>query len=159
LKRRVIVFKSEANARRVLADAKGWGNERKVVWKVTPSTRVRIIDEDYEAAYPEGTRSYAIHTKLERCPKVARAAKRRRLKDTGKLECEVCSFDFALEYGAMGEGFIEAHHRVPVSQLDGKKKTTIADLALVCSNCHRMLHRGKKLLSTDQLRSVRDGEV
>ena len=55
-------------------------------------------------------------------------------------------------YGELG-GFIEAHHTVPVARLRGKTKAKIADLALVCSNCPRMLHRGS-LLSVKELRQL-----
>jgi 5-methylcytosine-specific restriction protein A len=39
--------------------------------------------------------------------------------------------------------------------LDGLTPTKLNDLALVCSNCHRMLHRAKPLLLPDELRSIR----
>jgi len=111
-----------------------------------------IVIEDDESAFPEGKEKFRQHRHLERDSKIVRRAKAQRLSKTGKLECEVCQLDFARRYGERGRGFIEAHHKVPVSQLDGKKRTKIEDLALVCSNCHRMLHRGQPLLSVDQLR-------
>jgi 5-methylcytosine-specific restriction enzyme A len=51
---------------------------------------------------------------------------------------------FAEKYGKLGSGFIEAHHLRPIASLkegsaavyDVKK-----DLAVLCSNCHRMIHR------------------
>lgn len=100
-----------------------------------------VVDEDDESAYPEGAEQYRLHKSRERDPKIIHLAKTKRYKETGKLECEVCETNFHLTYGELGHGFIEAHHKIPVSQLDGKKKTKIDDLALVCSNCHRMLHR------------------
>ena len=59
-----------------------------------------------------------------------------------KLFCECCNFNFALAYPEHGEGFIECHHKLPINQ--GERITTSDDLALVCSNCHRMLHRKNK---------------
>lgn len=55
--------------------------------------------------------------------------------------CAVCDFDFFWTYGELGRGFIEAHHKLPISQLQPGAKTRLEDLAPVCSNCHRMLHR------------------
>jgi len=55
-------------------------------------------------------------------------------------------------YGNRGIGFIECHHTKPVSMLDGKSTTRIEDLALVCSNCHRMIHRTRPWMSVDELR-------
>jgi hypothetical protein len=100
-----------------------------------------VVDEGDESAYPEGAERYRLHKARERDRKIIHLAKARRYRDTGRLQCEVCETDFHLVYGELGHGFIEAHHKIPVSQLDGTKKTKLDDLALVCSNCHRMLHR------------------
>lgn len=100
-----------------------------------------IINEDDESAFPEGAESYRLHKMRERDPSIIQQAKAWRLKETQKLECEVCQTDFYKIYGELGKGFIEAHHKIPVSNLDGKTPTLRTDLALVCSNCHRMLHR------------------
>jgi 5-methylcytosine-specific restriction protein A len=70
----------------------------------------------------------------------------------GRLACEVCSFDFKQHYGDLGEGFIECHHTQPLSFSTAGEKTRLTDLALVCANCHRMLHRGSKWLSITELR-------
>jgi len=122
--------------------------------EITQTNNPPVADEDDESACPEGAEKYRWHRDLERDEKVARKAKSKRLSETGKLECEACDFDFATKYGDRGVGFIEAHHKTPVSQLDGKTHTKVSDLALVCSNCHRMLHRGPSLLSVDELRAL-----
>lgn len=113
-----------------------------------------VADEDEESAFPEGRQRYRQHRHLERDSAIVKKAKAKRLAETGKLECEVCSFDFTETYGALGIGFIEAHHTTPVSRLDGTTRTSVANLALVCSNCHRMLHRAADLLSIGELKSV-----
>jgi len=102
-----------------------------------------ITSEDDESAFPEGRESFALHRRLERDGSLVKRAKARRLADSECLECECCGFDFVATYGPIGTGFIEAHHKKPVSRLDGTETTKISDLALVCSNCHRMLHRMK----------------
>ncbi|WP_374220514.1 HNH endonuclease [Ralstonia pickettii] len=117
------------------------------------STSSDITVEDDESAFPEGRESFKLHRHLERDQKLPRRLKECRLRETGKLECEVCSFDFTATYGSVGEGFIEAHHRTPVHQLNGKQKTKAIDLALVCSNCHRMLHRADPQLRVEELRA------
>jgi predicted HNH restriction endonuclease len=115
-----------------------------------------VVIEDDESAFPEGSVKYKQHRFLERDGAISRRAKAQRLANTGKLECEVCGIDFVTRYGEIGLGFIEAHHKTPVSQLAGTKKTKMEDLALVCSNCHRMLHRGDPLLSVEQLKQIYD---
>ncbi len=113
-----------------------------------------IAPEDDESAFPEGTARYAFHRKLERDAKIVRKAKENRFSETGNLKCDVCSLDFKKTYGSRGEGFIEAHHKAAVATLGGTVKTKLSDLALVCSNCHRMLHRGSPMLSVDELRRI-----
>lgn len=66
--------------------------------------------------------------------------------------CCICKFDFGRAYGSHGEGFIEMHHLHPIS--NGKRKSSIKDLRPVCANCHRMLHRGKEMLSIEELKNI-----
>lgn len=118
------------------------------------SSQSPIAEEDDESAFPEGRESYRLHRRLERDGSLPRRVKAARLATTGKLECEACAFDFAEIFGELGEGFIEAHHRVPVHKLGGTMKTKAEDLALVCPNCHRMLHRSDLHLSVEELREL-----
>jgi hypothetical protein len=77
-------------------------------------------------------------------------------KAASKLYCEVCTFDFEREYPAHGDGFIECHHKQPIS-VGGIRTTTVNDLALVCSNCHRMLHKKNlkgEYYTTEQLKEL-----
>lgn len=73
--------------------------------------------------------------------------------ETGRLACEVCGFEFSKAYGDLGEGFIEAHHLVALSEA-GVSKTRLVDLAVLCSNCHRMAHRRRPWPSVRQLRDL-----
>ncbi|MFJ6754357.1 HNH endonuclease [Streptomyces sp. NPDC091273] len=57
------------------------------------------------------------------------------------LRCAVCTFDFHSAYGALGNGYIEVHHVLPL-HISGPRETNLNDLALLCANCHRMCHRG-----------------
>ena len=68
--------------------------------------------------------------------------------------CLVCGFDFGYFYGPSARGFIEGHHLEPLSSYGGARKVKVSDVRPVCSNCHRMLHRGKKLLSIERLKRM-----
>ena len=113
-----------------------------------------IVSDEDESSFAEGKETYLLHRARERDSRITRKAKAVRLKETGELSCEVCDFDFYKKYGTLGLGVIEAHHKVPVSQLAGDKKTKISDLALVCSNCHRMLHRQRETKSISELKKL-----
>ena len=69
--------------------------------------------------------------------------------------CQVCGFDFASFYGDLGNGYIEVHHIKPLSLESGVRKMTVADIAIVCANCHRMLHRkGRNAISVQELKGL-----
>jgi hypothetical protein len=98
----------------------------------------------------EGRERLVSHWKRERCPKLVAAKKTLVLAKTGKLACEACGFVFSAKYGDLGEGFCEVHHRIALSSTD---RTTVMldDLAVLCSNCHQMLHRtGEPMLSVEE---------
>lgn len=112
------------------------------------------IQDDYEDGdylATEGKVIYKLHKLRERNNKLNNKKKELYLKKYGKLDCEVCKFDFFETYGELGKGFIEAHHRVPLSEIYAEQITKLDDLALVCSNCHRMLHRS---ISIDELKKI-----
>jgi 5-methylcytosine-specific restriction enzyme A len=72
------------------------------------------------------------------------------------VQCQVCNLDFAIEYGSIGEGFINVHHTVPVSKLgDGYIINPAVDLIPVCPNCHAMLHRKDPPYTVEELQSIR----
>lgn len=110
---------------------------------------------DEEAEFAEGARYYVQHISRERDPKAVKSAKARRWQDKKAFACDVCNFDFAKTFGERGLGYIEAHHTVPVHKMKQGHKTKIADFALVCSNCHRMLHTMKPLIDIPQLKAMR----
>lgn len=45
--------------------------------------------------------------------------------------------------GQPSDGCIEAHHLIPRSQKQEPGATSLDGLMLVCSNCHRIVHRSK----------------
>jgi 5-methylcytosine-specific restriction endonuclease McrA len=71
-------------------------------------------------------------------------------------KCYVCGMDFKSTYGEIGDGFIEIHHRIPVSERGGEYKLKDGDLVPLCSNCHSMVHRHKKAMDVDELKKIYD---
>lgn len=115
---------------------------------------MQILEADEEEQeYPEGKVLYRIHKSRERSSKAVGAAKQAAAA-RGDLRCSVCGFDFEKTYGKLGKGFIECHHVKPISEYRKGEATRIEDLALVCPNCHRMLHRHKPLLNPAELREL-----
>ncbi|MFT5725906.1 MAG: hypothetical protein ACI8PB_000022 [Desulforhopalus sp.] len=113
-----------------------------------------IQTEDDANTYTEGKEKFVTHKSYERNPQLSKKKKETVLNDEGYLSCEACGFDFYKIYGERGYGFIECHHNKPVSEMDGESDVLLADLSLLCSNCHRMIHRVKPWMSVKQLRSI-----
>lgn len=115
----------------------------------TPLIEADIDDEGM--VVEEGKLLTRVHRSRERDARIIRKKKEKILRTTRGLACECCGFDFHKAYGDLGEGFIECHHNKPVSEMMPGEKTTLDDLSLVCSNCHRMIHRQKPWLSIEEL--------
>ena len=113
-----------------------------------------VFEEEGEDEVEEGRILFRIHRTRERNPRLRKRKIAAVLKGSGELACQVCGFNFAATYGdELGGGFIEVHHVTPLCELREGGTTRMNDLAVVCSNCHRMLHRAKPWLRPDDLRS------
>jgi 5-methylcytosine-specific restriction protein A len=94
------------------------------------------------------------HKFRERNRLLVNRKKQQALKATGGLECEVCAFDFFAIYGEIGRNFAECHHTLPISDLADARETRLSDLAIVCANCHRMLHRARPWKTIQALKKL-----
>ena len=108
---------------------------------------------DLDPVAGEGGVALRAHLRRERDPKLRRSKLAATKKRGLPVECEVCSFDFAQMYGPRGLDYIECHHRTPL-HVTGETRTRLDDLALLCSNCHRMIHRSKQWLTVEELQSL-----
>ena len=72
------------------------------------------------------------------------------------VTCKVCRFNFEDIYGERGKDYIEVHHLRPVSTLGKETKVDPkSDMTVLCSNCHRMIHRRKNhVLTPEELKSL-----
>lgn len=94
------------------------------------------------------------HRIRERNPQLSKKKKQEVMRRHGRLACEICGFVYQHRYGDRGKGFIECHHIKPVSSLSEGQKTTLADLVVVCANCHRMIHATRPWLSIQELKNL-----
>ncbi|NVN92477.1 MAG: HNH endonuclease [Desulfuromonadales bacterium] len=105
---------------------------------------MRFEEEHFEGQQRERYSSY-----YERDPRLR--AKAITLHGT---TCVACGFDFEKKYGEYGKDYIEVHHIKPVSELGGNTRINPqTDMAVLCSNCHRIVHRKReRVLSIDELK-------
>ncbi|MDP2367701.1 HNH endonuclease [Rhodoferax sp.] len=116
-----------------------------------PSTTIEpipLIDTDaFDVEELVGLEGEVLH-RMIRHHKRERYLRDRKIADVlgsrGSLACQVpgCGFDFARAYGTLGEGYAHVHHLLPLAQRDSAQPTSLSDLAVVCANCHAMIHRG-----------------
>jgi 5-methylcytosine-specific restriction protein A len=93
-----------------------------------------------------------MHRRIERNPRAAKEAK----KHHG-VRCQACKVRFDERYGELGRGFIEDHHLRPISSLEEGAAISFdvaSDFAVLCSNCHRMIHRTTDPSDLDSFRRL-----
>ena len=122
--------------------------------EATKTMRIDSQDDPSICEAQEGQLLTREHVRRERSSALVGRKKTAQLQKYGRLFCEVCEFDFAKVYGQRGEGYIECHHKTPVSQLTPDHKTTLGDLSLLCSNCHRIVHSELPWLTMEALKSL-----
>jgi len=119
--------------------------------------KIYLIEDDEVTdtdSVEEGHILYKLHKYRERNRKIVAQKKKEAMSQHGKLACEACELSFDEFYGEIGRGFIECHHLTPMAKLKVHTRTTLDSLSLVCSNCHRMLHRKIDSLSVEDLRMM-----
>ena len=89
----------------------------------------------------------------KRSQKLRKAAITEYTDEDGHICCYACGFDFENAYSELGKGFIEMHHEKPIYQYsdDGFEayiSDAVKNIKPLCSNCHRMIHRNKKVTMT-----------
>jgi 5-methylcytosine-specific restriction protein A len=109
------------------------------------------FDDEYSA--PEGRLLMRRHQARERNKGLRKKKISSVLRQGGRLACEACDFDFEEVYGDRGAGYIECHHVVPLHAA-GEGRTKLSDLALICANCHRMIHRRAPWPTPTELRAT-----
>ncbi|WP_319575497.1 HNH endonuclease [uncultured Desulfobacter sp.] len=108
-----------------------------------------------QVEYKEGKEKLQIHLTKERNRYLVKLAKERWARESqGDILCSICSFSFVEAYGDIGKDFIEAHHKIPISELNEETIIRVEDLEPLCSNCHRMIHRRRPWLTVDELRNI-----
>ncbi len=131
------------------------GDERHMVildeFHLIRSKTPKIFTADVKAeAVIEGERYRKEVSVIKRNASIVAKAKR----ELG-CNCQVCGFNFSEAYGELGRDFIEAHHIEPLfTRSEVSCLTSVNDFAMLCANCHRMIHKLPDGASVDQLRKV-----
>ncbi len=103
------------------------------------STRGDVVATSPAAT--EGERTLRAHRRRER----SSALRDKKLAEVraahGQCVCALCGLDEATRYPpTFGSRIFEVHHLAPLSKAATPVRTTLADLAVLCANCHRAVH-------------------
>jgi 5-methylcytosine-specific restriction protein A len=104
---------------------------------------IAIIDDlplpEDEVEFSEGKSATKVHIRRERSAKLRKELIDMRLKQGG-MSCDLCATDGSKIDPSLRISMFECHHIIPLSVV-GETKTKVKDMALLCANCHRLLHR------------------
>lgn len=102
-----------------------------------------VTDEGDEEEFAEGRILTLAHRRVERNRRLRTKLIRDRRK-TNRLRCDACHATNPTSDSRLDDAIFDAHNLVPLSAL-GSTKTKLSDVALLCANCHKVIHR---LIST-----------
>jgi len=118
-------------------------------------------DEYYEAegrdiSFIEGNRVLSTHLKRERNPALSEAKRRafRSESEDGLLHCQSCGVTESMFPKSLGGACFEVHHLKPIGTRASPTPTMLDDLALLCANCHRMIHHPTPMLTVEELKQL-----
>ena len=112
---------------------------------------IAIESEEEHEVYTDGSKKKYYTTRYER-----NINNRKKAIELHGTRCMVCGFDFEITYGERGKDYIELHHLKPLSYIGEEVEVNPRiDLAVVCSNCHRMIHRKRnEIVSIEELKEI-----
>jgi len=100
----------------------------------------------------EANNRIKLHWRVERNRRSVRDVKEKQ----GSI-CKACGFDYEATYGQLGEGYIEAHHNVPLADLPRDRAIPLdpeRDFTVLCANCHRMVHQERPPVTLAALKAL-----
>ena len=112
-----------------------------LVWKTARGKKMGLVDRAVEGILTE-SRSRSRNPGL-RLAALQRAG--------GKCEC--CGVNYGRKHGGLGSRCLVVHHKNQLKDTDQPRETKLSELAVVCANCHMMIHSNRdKALTLNQLR-------
>ncbi len=122
----------------------GWAAEDEIIKEAANDGVNTSLDEALK---------YRQHRSIER--QSNHAARVKKLQGT---RCKGCDRDMVEVYGEIGKGLIHAHHLTPLSKLavtaEPVKLDALKDFAVLCPNCHAIIHRMEDVGDVAGLRAL-----
>jgi hypothetical protein len=126
-----------------------WANYPRSITTPRPDVAARVrdlIDHRLKTGYLDSfdDASYAAEEGLLRETLSYRRSRSRRLRDAalGRSDgtCEACRTRFSGLLDGLGVRVLQVHHRKQMALTDRPKVNRVSDLAVLCANCHSLVH-------------------
>lgn len=115
----------------------------KAVWSAARGKPLILVERAMEGATTEARSRY-------RNPKLRQSA-----LQLAKGRCEGCGKNYASYAKGIGRHCLVVHHKKQMRDTDQIRETKLADLAVLCGNCHLLVHSDPvKALTITQLRRL-----
>jgi predicted HNH restriction endonuclease len=118
---------------------------------ITRSKEIALDSELLEFRANEGKQRLVIHLRRERSRDLIIAKRNEVRVEKGCLVCEACKLRERTLPKHIGEACFEVHHKTPLTTLTEQIEIRLADVSLLCANCHRMIHRSDPMMTVDEL--------
>jgi Zn finger protein HypA/HybF involved in hydrogenase expression len=155
-------------------DGAFWQHQRRVDWvPAFPEVRIQLghqqavtlvplSAEDVEGVEQAVASCFAEESDIEGTKTEITSVKTKRSRKLRDLAfkyargiCCVCRRDYSKVLAGRGVRVLQVHHRDQLSARDAPTITKVSDLAVVCANCHLLLHLDPgKALSVEELRQM-----
>jgi hypothetical protein len=113
------------------------------VWRTARGLPSTVVDKRMEGMVTESKSKY-------RNPALRSVAL---AKADGR--CEGCGKNYRRVAGGKGQRCLVVHHKKQLKDIDQPVETRVSDLAVVCANCHMIIHANReKALTLAQLRKL-----
>jgi hypothetical protein len=125
-------------------------DEARVKHRSTAGPKPKSVSRFADESDIEGLRSEFRATRTKRSRRL-----RNRAFDMAGGVCAACRKDFTKCLGGRGIRVLQVHHRQQLSARDTPAVTKLADLVVVCANCHLLLHLDShEALGIQELRNL-----
>jgi len=120
-----------------------------------------VVDDKYAKTLWRVARGKPL-TSIDRAVEGISTESRSRSRNSGLREaaiqrsggrCESCGINFFNKASGLGKHCLVVHHKKQLKDTDQPRETKLSELAVVCANCHMMIHSNRtKALSIKQLK-------
>jgi predicted HNH restriction endonuclease len=129
-----------------------WGEFTRTATKAAAAVQRYAVGMDSASSRPSDQQIVAAIEGLVIEARAYKKSRNRPLRDEALAQargrCACCSIVYGKLLGGRGRRVLQVHHRDQLAQRIVPRVSTVADLAVVCANCHALIHADPKAALT-----------